>query len=255
MHVRPSHAGETDAARARGFAAERQAAGTGGAAFADLLAKASTAPTASAPDATTPAATATQPATIPTPEPIHLRKGETATQVAGHAYLEIHGGKRDGMFINTSGNKRRGEAFTLVHEKSGRELHIYGSGKDKLMVYVSPPRTPSSEPAPPIKLREGETMTPVPGHHYAMIHGGERDGLLINTSRNKRRGETFVLVHKNGEDYHVYGAGKHRKVIKVVPHDPGLLMTPATQPAATGATSTGLPSLPTTITPTSILNP
>jgi len=141
------------------------------------------------------------------------------TPVEGHQYAEIHGGARDGMFVNTSTNKRRGEAFQVV-TKDGRELHVYGSGKDKLIVRVSPPRDPA-HPAAPIALRDGETMTPVPGHHYAQIHGGSRDGMFINTSLNSRRGMAFVTVTKDGVDYHVYGAGKDRRVIRVVPHDPG----------------------------------
>ena len=37
------------------------------------------------------------------------------------------------MFINTSGNKRDGQAFVLV-KRDGKEFHIYGSGKDRLVV-------------------------------------------------------------------------------------------------------------------------
>jgi hypothetical protein len=143
--------------------------------------------------------------------------------VDGHRYAEIHGGKRDGMFVNTSANPRRGEAFQIV-TKEGRELHVYGSGKDKLVVRVSPPRDPANPPAP-ITLREGETMTPVPGHHYSLIHGGSRDGMFVNTSLNSRRGEAFVSVTKDGVDYHVYGAGKDRRVVRVVPHDPGAVVS------------------------------
>jgi hypothetical protein len=219
MHVvRPSHAGHTGAARKQAPATPDAHAGGSPRAFATLLANAASVPTASSPAASTGGTGTTAPTTA-APPAIHLRKGESTTDVAGHAYAEIHGGARDGMFVNTSANKRRGEAFTLVH-RDGREVHVYGSGKNRLVVYVSPPRNPATPPEP-IKLRDGETMTPVPGHHYAQIHGGPRDGMLINTSLNKRRGQTFLLVHKDGADYHVYGSGKDRKVIKVVPHDPG----------------------------------
>ena len=37
------------------------------------------------------------------------------------------------MFINTSGNKRDGQAFVLV-KRDGKEFHIYGSGKDRVVV-------------------------------------------------------------------------------------------------------------------------
>ena len=61
---------------------------------------------------------------------IKLRKGEKIEPVEGHAYAEITSGPRSGMYINTTGNSRRGEAFVLV-EKSGFDYHIYGSGDDR----------------------------------------------------------------------------------------------------------------------------
>jgi hypothetical protein len=219
-HAAAHAAGAAKAAQARHAAAKAAStATTGGTSFSDLLAGAGNAPTASA--APTPATTT--PAAAGGRSPIHLHKGETMTAVANHQYGEIHGGKRDGMFVNTSGNKRRGEAFTIV-TRAGKELHVYGSGKDRLVVHVSPPHDPSNPP-PPVKLRAGETMTPVPGHHYAEIHGGPRDGLLINTSLNHNRGKTFVAVTKDGVDYHIYGTGKDRRVVRMVPHDPGATIT------------------------------
>jgi hypothetical protein len=226
MHLRPSHTGELaavlEAAAAHSAAAASSKPVTHQASFARVLATTASTPTAStggvvAGETTTPTPVST------TPAEITLRTGETMTAVEGHQYAEIHGGSRDGMFVNTSSNKRRGEAFQIVTEE-GRELHVYGSGKDKLIVRVSPPRDPANPP-PPITLRDGETMTPVPGHHYAQIHGGSRDGMFINTSLNSRRGMAFVNVTKDGVDYHVYGAGKDRRVIRVVPHDPGATST------------------------------
>lgn len=222
MHVRPSHAGETGAARAAKAAASSSKT-TGGAEFAGLLAKASAPPTASVPATTTEPVATTERAAAPTA--IRLRVGETATAVAGQAYLEIHGGRRDGMFINTSDDKRRGRAFALVH-RHGHELHVYGSGKDRLVVHVSIPPHDPAHPPPPVKLRAGETLTRIPGHHYAQINGGPRDGLMINLTRGKRRGETFALVHQDGATYHVYGSGKHRTVIKEVPYDWGRVVGP-----------------------------
>jgi hypothetical protein len=67
------------------------------------------------------------------PEPIKLRKGEAMTQVEGRAYAEVTEGKRDGMFINTTNNVRRGQAFVLVF-KNDTEYHIYGTGKDRVVV-------------------------------------------------------------------------------------------------------------------------
>jgi hypothetical protein len=233
MHVRSSPTGELAAARESAAAAassaaaavSAQAAAKGERSFDALLAHASSTPSpASTPTVSTGGATATDTTTTTaTQAAITLRKGETMTAVEGHKYAEIRGGKRDGMFVNTSSNPRRGEAFEIV-TKEGKELHVYGSGKDKLIVRVSPPRDPDNPP-PPIKLRDGETMTPVPGHHYALIHGGSRDGMFINTSLNHNRGKAFVSVTKHGVDYHVYGAGKDRRVVRVVPHDPGAIIS------------------------------
>ena len=60
-------------------------------------------------------------------------KGEKTTPVKGHSYADITSGPRNGMFVNTSGNKRDGQAFVLV-KRDGKEFHIYGSGKDRLVV-------------------------------------------------------------------------------------------------------------------------
>jgi hypothetical protein len=61
-------------------------------------------------------------------------KGETTRPVEGHpAYVEIMSGPRNGMFINVTHNERRGEAFTLVR-KHDRDLHIYGTGKDRRVI-------------------------------------------------------------------------------------------------------------------------
>ena len=67
------------------------------------------------------------------PPGVKLRKGEAAKHVEGHAYYEITSGDREGMFINTSGNVRNGQAFVLVR-KNGKEYHIYGSGADRVVI-------------------------------------------------------------------------------------------------------------------------
>ncbi len=158
---------------------------------------------------------------------ITLRKGEEMQAVEGHAYAEITKGARAGLFINTSGNVRHGQTFTVAH-RDGKEYHIYGSGKDRLVVGfhvpksdVEPPK-PEVEPAddkPEIKLRKNETIEPVEGHSYAEITSGARAGMYINTSGNKRHGEAFVLVHKLGVEYHIYGSGADREVIALEPRD------------------------------------
>ena len=159
---------------------------------------------------------------------ITLRKGEEAVAVEGHAYSEITKGAREGMYINTSGNVRHGEAFVLVR-KNGKEYHIYGSGKDRLVVGFHIPKADGSTPAPTgdkpapdtsdLKLRKGEEVKPVEGHAYAEITKGAREGMYINTSGNSRHGEAFVLVRKHGIEYHIYGTGKDREVVALEPRD------------------------------------
>ena len=61
-------------------------------------------------------------------------KGETTQAVKDHpAYVEVTSGPRNGMFINMTSNERRGEAFVLV-KKDDRDLHIYGTGKDRRVI-------------------------------------------------------------------------------------------------------------------------
>jgi hypothetical protein len=72
-------------------------------------------------------------------------RGETTRAVADHpAYVEVTSGPRNGMFINTTSNERRGEAFVLVRRED-RDLHIYGTGKDRRVIVSwhkdSPPVT------------------------------------------------------------------------------------------------------------------
>jgi hypothetical protein len=198
MKVLPSHIAETAATRA----AKTRASGTDRTAFEAALAQAST---------------------TEKPAEITLRKGEEAQAVAGHAYSEITKGARAGMYVNTSGNVRHGEAFVLVH-KDGKEYHIYGTGKDRLVVgFHVPSDKPETAPAKPetpdLDLRKNEKVEPVEGHAYAEITSGAREGMYINTSGNKRHGEAFVLVHKHGVEYHIYGTGADREVVAVKPRD------------------------------------
>jgi hypothetical protein len=62
---------------------------------------------------------------------------ERTKPVEGHAYADILSGPRNGLYVNTSGNKRHGEAFQLV-ERDGKRYHIYGEGKDRLVVCLKP---------------------------------------------------------------------------------------------------------------------
>jgi hypothetical protein len=152
---------------------------------------------------------------------ITLRKGEEMQAVEGHSYAEITKGARAGMFINTSGNVRHGQTFTVAN-RDGKEYHIYGTGKDRLVVgfHVPSDKTSTTTPADKpdtsdLKLRKNEKIEPVEGHAYAEITAGAREGMYINTSGNKRHGDAFVLVNKGGVEYHIYGTGADREVIAI----------------------------------------
>jgi hypothetical protein len=159
-----------------------------------------------------------------------VREGEKTKPVEDHAYADIVNGKRKGMYLNTSGNERHGQAFVLAR-RNGVEYHIYGSGKDRLVVALKPERKPEAqaeakkpESTPEsksgeLKLREGETIEPVPGHAYSEIVSGARSGMYINTTGGARHGEAFVLARRDGVEYHIYGSGKDREVIAVGKRD------------------------------------
>ena len=141
MKVHPSHTGEVTAART-GHAASASTAAPASTSFASVLASTTTA----------------------APAAITLRKGEAMSAVNGHSYAEINGGKRDGLYVNTSNNKRRGQAFVLVH-RNGREYHIYGTGKHRLVValrkpdHADTPRTTATTPANTAAGTGGTTPT------------------------------------------------------------------------------------------------
>jgi hypothetical protein len=147
---------------------------------------------------------------------------ETTRPVEGRQYAEILSGPRAGMYVNTSGNARDGEAFILV-KANGREQHIYGTGKDRTVVSsgggeksaateksgsTGKTTSTSTEKAP-----ADEKTKQVEGRAYADILNGPRSGLYLNTSGNVRDGQTFALVMRDGREFHIYGTGKDRQII------------------------------------------
>ena len=75
----------------------------------------------------------------------------------------------------------------------------------------------ASSTATDTKAPSGETTQAVEGHKYSDILSGPRKGMFLNTGSNKRAGQAFVLVRKNGREYHIYGTGKDRVVIGMKP--------------------------------------
>jgi hypothetical protein len=203
MRVDPTLAGEAlHAARS----ASRPAGSTSRPPFAAALSGA-TAATAAGATRTVAQATAT------TTAKAAASAREETRPVEGKPYVEIVSGPRNGMFINRSGNTRDGQAFVLV-EKDGRDVHIYGSGKDRETVVMW--HNEDHEPtAGADGVPEGEVSRRVEGKLYDEIIDGPRNGMFINRSGNVRDGLAFVLVkHAHRED-HIYGSGKNQQIIHV----------------------------------------
>src|SRR5262245_37290471 len=68
---------------------------------------------------------------------------ETTKPVSGQNYAEILTGPGAGLYLNTSGGARDGEAFVLV-KHDGREDHIYGTGDDRKVITVGKDSSESS---------------------------------------------------------------------------------------------------------------
>ncbi len=99
----------------------------------------------------------------------------------------------------------------------------------------------ASSTATDTKTPSGETTQAVEGHKYADILSGPRKGMFLNTGSNARAGQAFVLVRKNGREYHIYGTGKDRVVIG---------MKTKSEKQATTDTSTSSTQTPTGTTDT-----
>jgi hypothetical protein len=178
---------------------------------------------------------------------------ETTKPVEGENYAEILTGSRAGMYVNTSGNARDGEAFILVKGENGKpDQHIYGTGKDRKVVSSGGEKasstdttdktetTDKSSSSSSSKAPKNETVKQVEGRAYADILTGSRNGLYLNTSGNVRDGDVFTLVKREGREFHIYGTGKDRQVIGLRPKtETSTEQTPSTTDKTTETTGTG----------------
>ena len=225
----------------------------GGASFAalhaDSLAKLSTVGTPSSGSAQAATDAKDQTSTKPTDTRSDKPKNESYRPVEGQPYEEIVSGRRNGMFINRSGNARDGEAFVLV-KRNGREFHIYGTGADRQVVPIAKRDTPSNTSVTGgEQVAKGTTYRDVPGRAFDEIVSGPRNGMFVNRSGNARDGKAFVLVKRDDHELHIYGKGENRLVVRVVPPElrkddriTPLFPTPKPEQLATTAPVTGSPS-------------
>ena len=107
-----------------------------------------------------------------------------------------------------------GEAFVLV-KHDDREDHIYGTGKDRKVVSVKTEASASTDASETSTSPTGEKTRPVDGRAFHDIITGSRKGLYLNTSGNSRDGQAFVLVKRDGREYHIYGTGKDREIFSL----------------------------------------
>jgi len=186
---------------------------------------------------------------------------ETTKAVPGQNYSEILTGPRAGLYLNTGGGARDGEAFVLV-KHDGREDHIYGTGDDRKVISVGKDKSDSSSDSSDSDSTSTKTSTStgssstdkapasektkaVDGRAYADITSGPRKDLYLNTSGNARDGKTFVLVKKDEKEYHIYGTGKNREVFMVKDPAAKTADSTTTDAATTTDTSTTGSTTPT----------
>jgi hypothetical protein len=68
--------------------------------------------------------------------------GEQTKKVAGHPFARIINGDDKGLYLNqVAGSPRQGAVFRLV-ERGDRVFHVYGTGKDKVIIGLD--KTPGS---------------------------------------------------------------------------------------------------------------
>jgi hypothetical protein len=77
-----------------------------------------------------------------------------------------------------------------------------------------------------LKPPKGETWGPVDGHSdYADILSGPRNGYYVSLAPGKRQGKAFLIEHKDGKTFHVYGTGAKKEWVPVRT-DPNSLTPP-----------------------------
>jgi hypothetical protein len=101
----------------------------------------------------------------------------------------------------TQSSRHSGASFAAVHTAAVQDT----KAKDKTKSADS-----KSTTAP-----KGERTEKVEGHHYTEIVSGPRNGMFINNSGNTRDGDAFVIVRRNGREFHIYGTGEDRNVYEV----------------------------------------
>jgi hypothetical protein len=82
--------------------------------------------------------------TTATPAAAARPDGEQTKKVAGHPFARIVNGDDKGLYLNQlAGSPRLGRAFKLV-ERADHVFHVYGTGKDRVIVGVKAKTAPDA---------------------------------------------------------------------------------------------------------------
>jgi hypothetical protein len=144
------------------------------------------------------------------------------------------------MRLDTSLTDSIAAATKTAKAGSTASTHKSSSGQSsfKSVLKAAESTTSSSSSSP--AANAAETTQAVAGHAYAEVLTGPRAGMFVNTSHNKRAGQAFVMVERNGVEYHVYGTGKNRTVVEMKRHSaPASTSTSPTTTAGTVTPDTG----------------
>jgi hypothetical protein len=140
------------------------------------------------------------------PSDIDVVKIDVA-QRAAHAakHAQSHAAKHTELETKSKGVTFADQLKTATKKATAKQPASTKKDPNKVFLSHTPPK--------------GETTAAVPGHtDYRDILSGPRNGMYVNTSGNERNGEAFVLVRRHGVEYHIYGTGKERKVVRVGHH-------------------------------------
>jgi len=122
-------------------------------------------------------------------------------------------------------------AKTASHSSSHKSSSSGQSSFKSVLKAAATPDSSSTSKTPDV----AETTQAVAGHSYSEILTGPRAGMYVNTTHNKRAGQAFVMVERNGVEYHIYGTGKNRTVVEMKRHTQA---TASTTPTTTSGTVT-----------------
>jgi hypothetical protein len=122
-------------------------------------------------------------------------------------------------------------AATRTAKTPSHPTHKSSSGQSSFKSVLKEAAAATDTTSTSSSASAAETSQAVAGHSYSEILTGPRAGMYLNTTHNKRAGQAFVMVERNGVEYHIYGTGKHRTVVEMKRHTPA--------PASSTPTTTG----------------